>query len=272
MAQTRIYGSGSGGFGASAASWTTSGFIDWSFQCSSLVADVQDGGDGCYVYRVNNPSNHFCTYAIPDTAIPDNASVTFAEWGIRYQDTCSIPTGARPCIDTTQVSAGWPAICSNWSTDTSRNTSLSQSGATTKGQTWGFVSAVSGSGPIFYVSEFALRLTFTLPTPTATTNAATNLNGTSATLNGTINPNTATSVYPVSYKFQWGATAAYGNETAIVGGQTGSSNIAASAKISGLSSGTTYHFRVVAFNADVTTNGSDATFVSGIFDNTVLAF
>lgn len=108
-----------------------------------------------------------------------------------------------------------------------------------------------------------VTLNFTLPTPTATTNAASNVTLTGAQLNGTINPNGANAAYPVSYKFEWGLTAAYGNTTTVTGGQTGSSDTPVSAQISGLTSGLTYHYRVVALNADVTTNGSDVSFTAG---------
>jgi len=275
VAQTRVYGSSSGGLGTRDAAWTTTvGLGNWNPSCVSLVFDIQDGNDGCVVGRSAGGAEHFMTYAIPDSAIPDNASVTLAQWGIRWQglDDCGA-SHLRPCINTTQVSSSWPPQCFGFVTDTSRSEVVAKTGAVAKTDSWGFLSTVSGIPADIEVSEFALKLTFTLPTPTATTSAASEITSTTATLNGTINPNTATAQYPVSYKFQWGLTAAYGNETTIVGGQTGSSNIAASANLSGLSPNTLYHFRVVSLNADVTTNGADMTFTASQFGSELaLAF
>lgn len=96
-----------------------------------------------------------------------------------------------------------------------------------------------------------------VPVPTAATTAATNVGSNSATLNGTVNPNGAsTTVY-----FQYGTTAAYGSQTA---NQvfTGNSVQNVSAIISGLSTSTTYHFRLVSRNAGGTAIGGDMTFTT----------
>ena len=95
--------------------------------------------------------------------------------------------------------------------------------------------------------------------PVATTLPATAVTGVSATLNGTVNPNSLAT----DYHFEWGTTAAYGNLTATTPAGSGTANIAVNAGISGLVGGTTYHFRVVATNTDGTTNGTDLTFTPG---------
>jgi subtilase family serine protease len=94
--------------------------------------------------------------------------------------------------------------------------------------------------------------------PAATTDPATNVIETSATLNGTVNP----SGQQTSYHFQWGTTASYGQSTASQSAGSGTSNVAASANLSGLTAGTTYHYRLVASNGSGTTNGSDQTFTT----------
>src|SRR5258706_13342790 len=164
MAQTRIYGSSSAGFGAANAAWIATGLADFNFTLVSLVADVQDGNDSGYVSRQVNAANHFLTYTVPDAAIPDNSSVTLAEWAIRYYDLCNGSTVLRPTIDTTQQSSSLIAQCGLPYVNVTRSQGLSQTGTLTKSQTWGFTtSAVS---PVdfttVYVSEFAIRLTFTL--------------------------------------------------------------------------------------------------------------
>jgi hypothetical protein len=110
--------------------------------------------------------------------------------------------------------------------------------------------------------------------PTATTNAASNITGTTATLNGVAGPPVVT-----SYHFQWGTTTSYGNTTptGTVGCPPGNSNpqyctgvttAPVSANITGLTPGTTYHFRLVATNTNGTTNGADNTFLADCPDPT----
>ena len=95
--------------------------------------------------------------------------------------------------------------------------------------------------------------------PTATTLYATNYTCTSATLNGTVNANAASSVVT----FQYGTTTAYGKE--VTSGQSPVSSIRnVSADISGLSADSTYHFRVKAENSCWTSYGSDKTISRGL--------
>jgi hypothetical protein len=96
--------------------------------------------------------------------------------------------------------------------------------------------------------------------PTVTTSPATGVQSTSATLNGTVNPNNAsTTCY-----FQWGLTTAYGNTTSVQNAGSGSSIFNATQPISGLSSNTTYHYRLVATNSAGMTNGSDVAFTTAL--------
>jgi hypothetical protein len=98
-----------------------------------------------------------------------------------------------------------------------------------------------------------------VPVAAASTSGATNVTDTSATLNGTVNPNgSSTTVY-----FQYGTTTAYGSQTP---NQTftGSTSQNVSANVSGLSSGTTYHYRIVAMNGGGTIVGNDVTFSTAV--------
>ena len=92
--------------------------------------------------------------------------------------------------------------------------------------------------------------------PTVSTAAATSPSDTGATLNGSVNPNGQ----DTSYAFQWGPTNGYGHETTLTDGGSGSSAQSVSATVSGLASGSTYHFRIIAINATGTSVGSDQTF------------
>jgi hypothetical protein len=77
--------------------------------------------------------------------------------------------------------------------------------------------------------------------PTATTNAATNVSGSTALLNGQID----TAGQPVQWEFAYGTTTAYANHTALkmLPGSSGPQSV--SAVITGLSPGTTYHFQLL---------------------------
>jgi len=95
--------------------------------------------------------------------------------------------------------------------------------------------------------------------PTATTGAATGISASGATLNGTVNANGAST----TVTFEYGTTVAYGSTvTAGESPVTGSSDTAVSTVLAGLTSYTTYHFRVVGTNAGGTTYGADMTFTT----------
>ena len=96
--------------------------------------------------------------------------------------------------------------------------------------------------------------------PGATTTAATDVTATTATLNGTVVTEGAT-----TYLFEWGTTTAYGSrspEKSVSGGGPNGKDV--SEDVVGLQPSTTYHFRVVARNADTgeTATGNDMTFTT----------
>jgi hypothetical protein len=93
--------------------------------------------------------------------------------------------------------------------------------------------------------------------PVVTTNSAINITATSATLHGSLNPHGLTT----TVFFQYGTTTNYGSATAMQS-QTGNTYRNITANINGLTSHTTYHFRMVATNANGTRMGSDRTFTT----------
>ena len=123
---------------------------------------------------------------------------------------------------------------------------------------------------VYYVRAFAtntigtgygMAMSFTTlgQSPTVTTLAATNINSTVATLNGSVNAN----FLSTDLTFEYGTTINYGNT--IIATQspvTGNTNTNVSANITGLIEGTTYHYRIVAVNSLGTTYGSDMTFTA----------
>jgi C1A family cysteine protease len=112
--------------------------------------------------------------------------------------------------------------------------------------------SVSGNSPAF-------SITASVNAPTATTVAAGSVTGTGAVLNGTVNANN----FSTTVTFQYGLTASYGSTvTADQSPVTGTGNTTVSKTISGLTPGTTYHYRVVAVNSAGTTIGADMTFTT----------
>ena len=105
--------------------------------------------------------------------------------------------------------------------------------------------------------------------PTVTTNAATSVNSTGATLNGSVNANNAST----TVTFEYGLTTGYGSSTtADQSPVTGSSATSVSKAITGLSASTTYHYRVKGVNAGGTSNGSDQTFATSAAGPTISSF
>ena len=105
------------------------------------------------------------------------------------------------------------------------------------------------------------RLTYKVTGPVeADTNSATNVTLTSATLNGTVNPNGL----ETTYYFEWGLADSYGNTTNSHSVGSGTSAVAVSANLSVLTPGTTYHYRLVATNSSGTGYGTDRTFKTQI--------
>ncbi len=102
--------------------------------------------------------------------------------------------------------------------------------------------------------------TFTTSEPTATTDAQTNVLGSSATLNGTLGIQDLTGdPTAVGYYFQYStdATLAASTQTTDVQLQSASSsNVPVSANITGLTPGTTYYYRVVVVLSEELTGGA----------------
>ena len=106
------------------------------------------------------------------------------------------------------------------------------------------------------------------PYPIVTTNAATNLASTTATLNGTgYNYNSTGTSF-----FNYGTTTAYGTRTTLVTFTANTITTAFSSNLTGLTAGTTYHFQACVSNSAGITCGSDLTFGTvGLGTMTILA-
>jgi uncharacterized protein (TIGR02145 family) len=127
----------------------------------------------------------------------------------------------------------------------------------TPGKTYHFRIKAENTLGINYSSDMTFTTLGSVPVTTA--QAATNLQVNSATINGSVNPNYLSS----TVEFEWGTTTSYGNTiTPTQSPVTGSATVNVSADLSGLTPGTTYHFRINATNELGTTNSDDLSFTT----------
>jgi hypothetical protein len=93
--------------------------------------------------------------------------------------------------------------------------------------------------------------------PAVVTNDASNISGTNARMNGTVNPNgSSTSVF-----FEWGLDTAYGHLTPVTSVGFGNTTLPFFADVTGLPSGT-IHYRIVAISSQGTSRGADKTIIT----------
>jgi hypothetical protein len=145
-------------------------------------------------------------------------------------------------------------------------------GVQTESSRWGDYTEMSvdpyDDCTFWYVNEVAENVpfipwrtrigSFALPYcgPTAITEPATGVTKTEATLHGAVNPHSQeTTAY-----FEYGTTTGYGTKTGEVNVGKGITNVSLSSTRSGLTPGTTYHFRIVAKNVWAIHDGEDSTF------------
>lgn len=95
--------------------------------------------------------------------------------------------------------------------------------------------------------------------PSVTTGSPSQVHSTSAVLNGTVDPKGQAT----TYYFQYGTSTAYGLQSSPASAGSGSGNVAVNSTITGLTSATTYHYRLVAQNASGTSDGADQTLATG---------
>jgi phosphodiesterase/alkaline phosphatase D-like protein len=94
--------------------------------------------------------------------------------------------------------------------------------------------------------------------PTVTTGEATSIDFTSVRLNGSVNPNGSVT----TYRFEYGTTTAYGSSTPNTNAGSGTSALGVNTSVTGLTSGTPYHYRLRATNSAGTAFGADQTFTT----------
>jgi len=94
--------------------------------------------------------------------------------------------------------------------------------------------------------------------PSAITKRANEISTAGARLNAGINPHGQAT----TFRFEYGTSTAYGNQTGLHGAGNGTKAIRVSAAVSHLTPGTTYHFRIMATSKAGTSFGGDLTFTT----------
>jgi hypothetical protein len=272
-----IYGQGGTAFASSA---NPSGFgLAWSSGGGTFPTNLTDSSDATYEFATittsGDPTNfrEFSLTVPNDIAkIPTNATLTSVDVTHRLKKSADYFAKVGPGTAVSSFgndhNPSWPTITTAFA-DYTQNLPTDHSGAA-----WTFTNFFNGLNPLHefagdligssftvYVSKISYKLTLALVQPVLTTDPATLISSTVATLNGTLTE-TATSAFPVTYYFDWGTTPAYGNTTTATPVTSDLTSGSISAFITGLTPLTTYHFRFRASNDDWTVLGSDASFTT----------
>jgi hypothetical protein len=116
-----------------------------------------------------------------------------------------------------------------------------------------FKGALSALIVVLALSGLTATAALASGSPFVETKSATAVGEAWANLNGVVNPNGAAT----EYSFEYGTTTSYGKGTGKFSAGAGTANLEVSREITGLAPATTYHFRIVAHNANGTTDGAD---------------
>jgi uncharacterized repeat protein (TIGR03803 family) len=171
------------------------------------------------------------------------------------------PDGSYGTIFSIPVTGGTPTVLASFNgTDGGSplgSLTLSADGSTLYGMT--FQGGLYNDGVVFAQSVPATPAP--PPAPTATTQPATLIESTGATLSASVDPEgSATTV-----SFVYGTTSTLSSGTTTTPGQPigdGSAAVSVTAALTGLTAGTTYYYEVVATSAGGTTDGSISSFTT----------
>jgi hypothetical protein len=201
------------------------------------LTDIKKGLNG--KFYISNSASNLKIYP-SDFSTPETVNVL--SWGMTFNSAGTLILGNKDSkllkIETGAVLYGTPSVA---------NVGVHP------------VSLSVTDGSTAAVQNFSITV---IAAPSVTTGSASGLTATGATLGGTVSSNGAASTVTFEYGL---TTPSYGSTATAAESPLASSASAASvsASITGLTCGTTYHYRVKAVNSVNTTYGSDATFSTG---------
>jgi uncharacterized protein (TIGR02145 family) len=254
--------------------WSTS-----EYPSTTDSKTVDNGGTGQFVSNISGltagSSYHVRAYATNSAGTAYGADLSFTTLGqapeaITQAASDILPTGAT--LNGT-VNANYLTTTVTFEYGTTSN--YGQSAAAAQNPVAGSsITAVSSAitglteGTVYHFriktvnslgTTYGSDMTFTTlgQKPTAMTLAACCIRNNGATLNGSVTANYVST----TVTFEYGITTAYGSSIAASPGTiTGNNSTSVRAILSGLNSGTTYHFRIKAVNSLGTTYGNDMSF------------
>ena len=224
------------------------------------------GGGSC---AVSNGSYSFEYFSGTSAAAPDMAGITAlldqklggSQGNLNpqlYSMAASVPAAFH---DVTVASSGVSGC--TLSTPSMCNNSIPSPTALTGGQAGFLVTTgydeVTGLGSL-NVTQFIDNYSSAAQAPAATTGTASAITATTATLAGTVNPEGADT--HVWFLYGTSSTLSGATQTASQDLGSGTTALAASANLTGLTAGTQYYFQVVAQNATGTTDGAIVSFTT----------
>jgi hypothetical protein len=264
--------------------WPTTAWFQWGATTNyGNLTPVTDLGSGTTALALSAPlaglssgvTYHFRTAATNDYGIAYGSDQSFTAWELPLVSTLpatNVSTDSAT-LNGTVNPAGWPTTAwFEWgaTADYGKLTLVADLGSGTNalplsaplaglssGVTYHFRTAATNDYGIAYGSDQSFT-TVRLPPPEVRTLSATAVTTTSATINGTLNPNGS----PTTAWFEWGATADYGNLSPVADLGSGTNALPLSAPLAGLNPGVTYHFRIAATNDYGLVYGSDQSFTT----------
>lgn len=224
------------------------------------VRDNRAGGGGVAYATL---AFSVATAAGPFTVTSPNTAVTWAggstqtvTWNVANTTAGGVNCASVDILLSTDGGQTFPTtLAAATPNDGSQSVTIPNSNTTTAR-----VKVACSTNVFFDISDTNFTIGAAPPGPTVTTNSATAITATGATLNGTVSSNGA----GTTVTFQYGLTTGYGSTATAAQSPlaAGASGVAVSAAVSGLACNTLYHFRVVGANSNGTVNGADATFTT----------
>jgi len=203
-----------------------------------------------------NPSNASTLLSAEQAVSSDEGALKAARAQLASDQRLSCPASSSATVTTAVGGSSTPSSGSpnsNSGSSSPGSSSPSSSGSTPTGNTGGAHAHLTA-----HISQSAGNTGNTPGAPSASTGSVDGTSNTATTLMGTVNPGGS----DTSYYFQYGTSPNYGLTTSTVDAGSGTSDVAVSVTLSGLTPGATYHYRLVAKNALGTSYGQDGTFTT----------